>query len=273
MLSRITREPLVQFAIIGAVILLSASLVKAARHPVIRIDSEELSQLSIYWELQMQRPPTTSELQGIVRERVDEEILAREAKRLGLDKNDMIIRRRLAQKMSFVSEDTTPVPEPTAAQLRTLYDKDPGAFATPPHMTIRHVFFSDDRPAGNARGAADQALIALRAGRTDIVGDPFVLPSAYADVNLRDLDKDYGAPFAKAADTEPLGQWSGPVRSAYGWHLIRVDARREAEAAPIAAVQAQLREAWIAERRTEMNAAALDRLRKRYRIEVTDSKG
>ena len=270
---RILREPIVHFMIIGAVIFVGVDVVKAARQPVIRIDSEELSQLAIYWELQMQRPPTKAELQGIVRDRVDEEILSREAQRLGLDKNDMIIRRRLAQKMSFVSEDTVSVPEPTEAQLHALYDANPAAYATPPHLTLRHIYFSDDRPQGNPRAAADQGLVSLRAGRAGITGDPFVLPLDYADVSQQDLDKDYGPAFAAAAMTAPIGAWTGPVRSAYGWHLLRVDARHVSETEPYAAVHTKLREAWIAERRDALNAAALDKLRKRYRIEVTPSKG
>ena len=268
---RILREPLTHFAGIGLVLVLGVSVVKAVRQPVIRIDSEELSQLIIYWELQMQRPPSKDEIRGIVRERVDEEILSREALRLGLDRNDMIIRRRLAQKMSFATEDLAEAVEPTDAELRTLYNAHPGDYAAPPRMTLRHIFFSDDRAAGDARGAATRALVQLQQGRTDIAGDPFVLALTYADISPEALDKDFGPDFARAAAAARLGDWTGPVRSAYGWHVLQVEARNPAQVAPFAEVRTRVREAWLAQRRESMNAASLEKLRKRYRIEITEA--
>lgn len=266
---RIFQEPLTHFALIGLVLFFSVGVVKAARQPVIRIDSEELSQLIIYWELQMQRPPTQDEIKGIVRERVDEEILSREALRLGLDRNDMIIRRRLAQKMSFATEDLAQAVEPTDAELRTLYNAHPGDYTVPPRMTLRHIFFSDDRPAGDGRAAATRALAQLKQGRTDIAGDPFVMASTFADISPEALDKDFGPEFAAAAVAARPGDWTGPVRSAYGWHDLRVEARSPGQVAPFADVRAKVREAWLAQRREAMNAASLDKLRKHYRIEIT----
>ena len=268
---RIFREPLTHFALIGLVLFFGVGVVKAARQPVIRIDSEELSQLIIYWELQMQRPPTQDEVKGIVRERIDEEILLREALRLGLDRNDMIIRRRLAQKMSFATEDLAEAVEPTDAELRTLYNAHPGDYAAPPRMTLRHIFFSDDRAAGDARAAATRALVQLQQGRTDIAGDPFVMASTFADISPEALDKDFGPEFATAAIAARLGDWTGPVRSAYGWHDLRIEARSPAQVAPFADVRTKVREAWLAQRREAMNAASLAKLRKRYRIEITDA--
>ena len=268
---RILREPLVHFAIIGLALFIGAGVVKASQRPVIRIDSEELSQLSIYWELQMQRPPTQAELQGIIKERIDEEILSREALRLGLDKNDMIIRRRLAQKMAFASEDTTPVPEPSETQLRAFYDKSPDVYASGSRFSIQHVFFSDDRKSGDPRRVAEQALGLLRQGRNDIAGDPFVLPSTYADISLEDLEKDYGASFSAAVAQAQPGMWFGPVKSAYGWHLVRVDSRHASVVQPFVAVRAQVREAWMTAQREALNTASLDKLRKRYRVFVTSA--
>src|SRR5437763_15543347 len=102
---RVAREPLVRFLAIGLVLFAAMSAAKALQRPVVRIDAAELNQLAAYWEAQSQRPPTKAELAGIIQDRIDEELLAREALRLGLDKNDMIIRRRLAQKVSFATDD------------------------------------------------------------------------------------------------------------------------------------------------------------------------
>ena len=268
LLSRIAREPLTHFLAIGAVIFVSAVGLRTVQRPVVRIDADELNQLGAYWEQQMQRPPTREELRGLIGERVDEEILAQEARRQGLDKDDIIIRRRLAQKMAFASEDTAPIPEPDDATLRALYARTAGAYATPERLALRQVYFSDTRGAEAAKAAALAALLRIRNGAPDAEGDPFVMPLTYADVTLNDLGRDYGDTYVRAAATAPTGSWVGPLRSAYGWHLIRVDSRIAGAQPDFAAVRAQLREAWFADRRQKANKAMMDRLRKRYRVEI-----
>lgn len=273
MIARIAREPLTHFLLIGLVIFVSATAIKATQKPVVRVDADELQQLASYWELQMQRPPTREELKGIIGERIDEEILAREAQREGLDKNDLIIRRRLAQKMAFASEDTTPIPEPDEATLKSLYARSAGLYVTPAHLALQQVYFSADRGEGPARAAAEAALARLRDGAGEATGDPLVLPLAYADVTLPELIRDYGDGYAHFADTAPVGEWAGPVRSAYGWHVLRIERRTPATPIPFAEARAQVRDAWVTEQRQTANAALMDRLRKRYRIEITGGAG
>ncbi len=273
LLSRIAREPLTHFLAIGAVIFVSAAVVRQAQRPVVRIDADELNQLASYWEQQMQRPPSKDELRGIINERVDEEILAQEARRQGLDKDDIIIRRRLAQKMAFASEDTAPIPEPDDATLQALYARTSGVYATPERLAMRQVYFSANRGVEPARQAALAALGRLKAGAADVAGDPFVMPLTYADIALTDLGRDYGDDYARAAAAAPPGAWLGPVRSAYGWHLLRVESRIASAQPPFATVRAQLREAWFADQRRLANGSAMDRLRRRYRVEIAGAVG
>jgi peptidyl-prolyl cis-trans isomerase C len=266
----ILAEPLTQFLIIGVVIFFGATALKRAERPVLRLDSQELGQLAAYWEAQTERAPTKAELDGLIRERIDEEILAQEAMRLGLDKGDMIIRRRLAQKMAFASEDTAVGPEPSEAQLRAYYAAHQGEYRAPARVAMRHVFFSEDRTSGDPQQAAAQALASLQHDRP-ASGDPSVLPLTYADVSLDDLARDYGSDFARTVAAAAPGSWQGPVRSAYGWHAVRVDTRHAAAVAPFERVQAEVREALLADRRKAANAAYLAKLRKRYRITVAGS--
>jgi peptidyl-prolyl cis-trans isomerase C len=264
---RILAEPLTQFLIIGLVIFLAAATLKRAERPVLRLDSQELGQLAAYWEAQTQRPPTKAELDGLIRERIDEEILAQEARRLGLDQGDMIIRRRLAQKMAFASEDTAVGPEPTEAQLQGFYAAHQADYRSPAHVALRHVFFSEDRTTGDPQQAAAAALATLKQGHS-APGDPSVLPLSYADVSLDDLSRDYGQGFAGAVATAAPGTWQGPVKSAYGWHLVRVEARHPAAVAPFDQVRTEVRDAYLADRRHAANEAYLAKLRKRYRITI-----
>jgi parvulin-like peptidyl-prolyl isomerase len=267
-LRRLLSEPLVHFLLIGAVLFAGMSLLKAAHRPVVTIAAADLEQLAGYWELQTGRRPTKAELQGIIGERIDEELLAREALRLGLDKDDMIIRRRLAQKVAFASEDTTAIPEPSDADLRAWFARHRAAYASPGHIALRHVFFSGDRPAAEAQGAALKALHSLEESEATAVGDPFLLPLTYADVSPRDLGRDYGTAFMRAAETAPVGRWVGPVPSAYGLHILKVESRRPPEPAAFETVRDLVGDDYLAERRKAANAQFLAGLRKRYRVVV-----
>jgi hypothetical protein len=259
----ILREPLTQFLLVGLVLFAVVSLARDLRRPVVRIDEAELNQIVAYWEAQAQRPPTRDELNAMLRERIDEELLAREAVRLGLDRDDLIIRRRLAQKMAFASEDLEPVPEPREADLRAWYAAHPGDYVSPATATFRHVFFSGDNEDAEARARA-----ALGLARPAEAGQPFVLPLSLVGAAVRDIERDFGPAFSSQVETAPLGRWSGPVRSAYGWHVLYVERRAPAAPAPFETVRPDVAEAWKADRRNQANQAFIRKLRARYRVEV-----
>lgn len=263
---RVLAEPLTHFLIVGLIVFAGASAVKAAKRPALHIDRAEIAQLSAYWEAQMQRPPSKAELDGLVAERVDEEILAAEALRLGMDKGDLIIRRRLAQKMAFASEDVADAKPPSEAELRAFYTAHAQEYRVPGKVALRQVFFSGDRgPA--AQGEASKALARLAMGE-DPGGDPSVLPLTYAEVSIDDLARDYGPTFAKLAASAPEGAWQGPVQSGFGWHLVKIEGRQAPATEPYEAVRAEVLDAVTAERRQAANTGEMEKLRKRYRVEV-----
>ncbi len=266
-LRRLAREPLVHFLILGAVLFAAIGIMRELRRPTIRLDAQELNQLASYWELQMQRPPTKAELAGLIQDRIDEELMAREALRLGLDKDDMIVRRRLAQKMAFASEDLAAAKEPSEAELRSFYAATRAQYAQPARLALRQVFFSRDRIGESADHAAALARAELAGGRA-AAGDPSLLPSSYADVSLDELSRDFGKEFAAAASGAAIGEWTGPIASPYGLHLLMVESRREQEVPAFHVVRAEVREAWLAEARRKANRAYLDRLRARYRVHI-----
>jgi hypothetical protein len=259
----ILREPLTQFLLIGLALFVVVSVARDLRRPVVRIDEAELHQIVAYWEAQAQRPPTPDELKAMLRERIDEELLAREAVRLGLDREDLIIRRRLAQKMAFASEDLQPVPEPSDSDLRAWYAAHPTDFVAPATASFRHVFFS-----GDAAGAEARARAALALPNPAGSGQPFVLPLSYVGVAVRDIERDYGSAFSHQVETAPEGRWTGPVKSAYGWHILRVERRVPVTASAFDAVRSDVSDAWKADRRAQANQAFIRKLRARYRVEV-----
>ncbi len=265
---RVAREPLVHFLLIGAVLFAGLETFQASRRPVVRIDAQDLEQLANYWQIQMQRPPNKDELRRIIDDRIDEELMAREALRLGLDKGDMIIRRRLAQKMAFATDDTAQAHEPTEVELRAYYATTLDRYAAPARVSFQQVFFSGDRPKGGAEDAANRALAIAEDDNRDPQGDPFIFPLRYEDVSVQGLLRDYGPAVVKTLSTAPIGAWAGPVLSPYGWHLVKVSVRSEPAQASFEAVRAQVRDAWLTDRRARANAEFLKDLRKRYRVVV-----
>lgn len=266
-LQRLLREPLLHFVVIGAVLFAGIAGVRTLERPTVRIDAHEIEQLATYWAMQTQRQPTRAELAAIIRERVDEELQAREAVRLGLDRDDMIVRRRLAQKMAFASEDVAAIPEPSESTLKSFYDRTKDRYSTSARLALKHMFFSADRTGASPQAAANEALAELKAGRL-AVGDPSLLPQTYADVAITDLARDYGDAFVQAARHANEGTWVGPVASPYGLHLLRVELRLAPEIPPLASVRSEVRAAWLAERREANNRASLERLRRHYRVEI-----
>lgn len=266
-LSRVMREPLVHFLVLGGLLFGVIAFANHLKRPVVRIDAQEIEQLAAYWELQSQRPPTRDELAALIHERVDEELLAREAVRLGLDKDDMIVRRRLAQKMAFASEDVAALEEPDEKTLKAYYEANRERYATPGRVAMRHIYFSRDRTGETPQAAAAAALARLQAGG-EATSDPSLLPLTYADIAEADINRDYGPEFAAAVHKAPVGAWVGPAPSAYGLHLIRVERRLATEVPPLDAVRDDVRAAWLAERRQDENREFRASLRKRYKVEI-----
>jgi hypothetical protein len=179
----------------------------------------------------------------------------------------MIVRRRLAQKMAFASEDVAEIPEPDDTTLQAYRDRHKARYATPGRVAMRHLFFNQDRTGETPDAAAREALSQVSAGGSPM-SDPSLLPLTYADITDADLARDYGPEFAAAVRKAPVGAWTGPVVSAFGVHLVRVEARRPQEQPPLSEVRDVVLGAWMAERRQEANRAFRASLRKRYKVEI-----
>lgn len=269
------REPLLHFVLIGA-LLFAFTVWRQQQHDnaEIRITSGEIAQLAAFWETQSQRQPSSAELRGLIEERIDEEVLAREAVRLGLDRDDVIVRRRLAQKMAFVSDDLAVLTEPAEADLRAYFEAHKEAYTTPDLYALRHVFFNPDRHGMALDADAQRALQRLtRGANASEVGDPFMLPRELADVSRDDIARDFGSVFAEAVTTSTPGAWAGPVRSPFGVHLVKLESHTPSSVARFEDVRDRVREAFLAQRQQEANAALRAKLRQQYKVVVETTEG
>src|SRR5271167_3585085 len=155
-LKRWLREPLLHFLLLGLALFGAYSYMHRGRGGVessrqITLTLDELRQMDMYFESQWHRQPTPAEFQAMVEDKVREEVLYREALAMGLDKDDTIVKRRMAQKMQFLAEDVAAAHEPSTAELKAWFEKNSNKFALPSRYSFRHLYFSPDKRGKNAQ--------------------------------------------------------------------------------------------------------------------------
>jgi len=274
-------EPLLHFLLAGALLFGAYAWLNRGesdagdRELTIQITEREVTWLTETWMRLWQRPPDERELQGLVTDYLREELLMREARALELDRDDTIVRRRLAQKMNFILEDTARLAAPTDSQLRALYDADRARFDAPATISFVSVYFSSDKRGDRAAADAQALLARLSVAGANAVpgnaGDSSLLPGELLDADEQAIARTYGAEFAKSVMTFAPGAWQGPVKSAFGQHLVRVTTRREAEPHSFEAVRETLVEEWRRQGETAAKELYFKGLLDRYDIEATDS--
>jgi hypothetical protein len=266
------REPLLHFLVIGLALFalyraLNPGIAESPREIV--VTQARVEALAENFARTWSRPPTPQELRGLVDDYVAEEIYYREALAMGLDRDDIVIRRRLRQKMEFISSDIAAAETPTDAQLADYLAKHPDEFRQPPTFTFQQVYFDTERRGGAAAAEATRLLTKLKAGRdAGDAGDSTLLPRAMKSASPQDVENTFGSDFAAAVAAAPVGQWTGPVQSAYGTHLLRVDARTPGALPPLQEVHGEVARAWEAEQRRIVGERLLASLRSRYEIRI-----
>jgi len=264
--------PLVVFLMLGFGVFALDRWVDAGSTPrgTIEVTEQQLAGISERWAVQWGRSPTVSELRGLVDDAVKEEVLYREALRLGLDRGDTIVRRRLAQKMTFMLEDGGAVPVATESEIAAYHAMHAGRYREPNRTTFRHVFLSNERrvdPAGDARALLDDLGIPGD-DRWRQLGDPFMLLREYAERTDQEITDLFGRQFAAALAALDAGDWHGPIPSAYGTHLVRVSSRTNSSVPTVGEVRDRVVADLAADRRRERNQSAFEALRERYEVRM-----
>lgn len=272
---RSLREPLVHFLLIGLALFAAYDWLhrgpstSVSRQIVLTLD--DLRQLNISFESQWRRLPTSDEFSRMVEDKVQEEILYREGLAMGLDKDDAIVKRRMAQKVQFLSEDVAAAHEPTTSELKAWYQKNGDKFAMPSRVSFRHLYFSHDRRGQRAHDDAVNALTQV-SGQPEgsrlaaSLADPFMLQDYYADRTPEQLAKEFGPEFAQAVSNLKSGSWSGPIESGYGWHLVLVTTVIPGRIPAFEEVEADVKTAWLGEQKQQAWRKAYDAMRARYTV-------
>lgn len=275
----ILREPLLHFLVLGAAVFALYGLVsKRGDEPGrIVVTKGQVESMVVAFTGTWQRPPTREELEGLIRDRVREEVYYREALALGLDKDDTIIRRRLRQKMEFLSDDLVAQASPTDAELTAYLTAHPDPFRVERQFTFRQVYLDPGKHGDHlARDTADLLARLKRAGaRADVsaLGDSVLLERSFAAVPASEVAKQFGEQFAATLGEVALGEWQAPVESGYGVHLVFVSERSEGRLPPLNEVRDAVAREWANARRLEANDKLYADMLKRYAVTIEARQG
>ena len=271
-----TKEPLVHFLVLGGLLFGLFALVndEASSKPPneIEITSSDVDRLRDVWTKQWNRPPTETELKGLIESHLREEVLYREGLALGLDQNDTIIRRRLAQKMEFLFEDLADQVEPTDEELKRYFDKYNDKYLLPARVSFSHIYFNVDRRGEAGYGNAKHLLEKLQSNkarpRPYDQGDRFMLGYEYVQKTPQEVANVFGRQFAEKLFMTRKGIWQGPIESGYGVHLVSIHDRTESRLPEMKDVRDKVQLDFLAERRRETNERIYEKLKARYEIVV-----
>jgi len=214
------------------------------------------------------REPSATELNRLIESYVHDEIFYREGVKLGLDRDDLVVKRRVRQKIELIEEDAS-TRTPTDADLSAYLAANPARFAQPAVLTFEQVFLGSSTNGPDIVRAVAITYEALRNG-TDPkrLGTPTLLPNSLIETPSDLVARDFGANFAAALETIPIGEWSGPIDSSFGAHYVRVSDRTPAVAPPLGAVRDQVVREWENDRRLRARTDAYGRMRREYEVSI-----
>jgi peptidyl-prolyl cis-trans isomerase C len=273
----ILREPLLHFLILGALLFLIYLWVnppaKSAAPNQIQVSQNDLERMVQVFQKQWQRSPTKEELDGLVSAHLKEEVLYREALAMGLEKDDTIVRRRLAQKMEFLITDVTDPGSVEDKALQTFYEKNAARYRRAAKLTFRQIYFN---PAKRGQRIGDEANATLKtlqkthAGMNvpQDYGDRIMLQPRYSQISTDDIARDFGREFADKLATLTPGSWQGPIQSGFGLHLVFIQRHETTSLLPLADIREQVLNDYLYELRQTRSEELVGKLKARYQISI-----
>lgn len=273
-MSKWLKEPLIHFLLIGLLIFVAYDNLagKGSQPDEIFISRGQQENLLNTFSRTWQRPPTPQEFQGLLQDHIRQEIAYRESQAMGLDQDDIVIRRRLRQKLELLAEDIASLAAPTEQDLQSYLDENPDDFAVEPHLTLRHVYFSRDRRGAAAQQDALQLLQRISTdgpeGDFEQFGDPLPLPYELRDVRESEVTRLFGTVFTDGLQGLESGRWAGPVESGFGLHLVFIEARDAGRIPELQEVREAVQREWLSQRRQQSVDLLYERLAENYAVEI-----
>ena len=278
-IKKIIREPLLHFLLIGAIIFALYYIFNPVSNTIqtIVIDDELVNRVGNLFQKQWGRPPNDSEWSSLIDNEIREEVYYRQALKMNLDHNDELIRRRMNQKLDFISSDLVQMQEPTDAVLQAYYVKHKSKYLLQASYSFSHIYFNADKRE-HAKADALALLPSLPATDNNLsaltkLGDAFAFAYHTNDALAKEIDAQMGEGFAAALANLPIGKWSGPVLSGFGAHLIFINAVKPASEPDFESIKAQLLNDYRYEYQQQFNQKVYNDFKKEYNIKLVISNG
>lgn len=270
---KLLKEPLLHFLILGTLIFAAYGWIHRGQRSVdeIVITQGQQGHLVNRFNRTWQRPPTPQEYQSLLQDFIREEIAYREGTAMGLEQGDMIVRRRIRQKLELLTDEIVSFEQPTDADLQQYLDAYPDSFRLEPRLDLRQVYISLDKRGADANAYATELLEQVRnqpGVDWKAMGDLLPLPAEFNDVRLENLDRQFGSQFAASLLKLELGEWTGPVRSGYGLHLVKIDSLTPARDPELNEVRERVKIEWLERRRRNATDELYQRLAEKYTIYI-----
>ena len=260
---RLAREPLVHFLVVGALIFAVWGGGGDAADRSITVTEAQVRGLTGQWEQQWHRQPTLAEIDGLIRDLIKDEVYYREAVRMGLDTDDIIIRRRMRSKMEFLVAAQAENETPSDTALQRWLDTHRRDYATAPALSFDQIYVGSDA----ARAAT--GLVKLEKGVDPArLALPLSVPLMLDNAASGDIDRQFGDGFARAVAALPPGRWAGPVTSGFGQHLVRLRKLTPGAVSPLSAVRKAVENDWREANRVARENAAYQALLDGYTIRI-----
>jgi parvulin-like peptidyl-prolyl isomerase len=273
-------DPFVRFMMLGAMLFAAISYWQHVNDPRrIVVNAITLEQIAREYRQRFGATPSPEVLRAAVRDYVEDELLYREALAQGLGADDEIVRRRLVQKMRFLLDVAPASDQPTEADLRGYYQRHAGQYAVPERVSFEHIYFSSDSDEGGALKRAAGARKRLLEGGEEFpnpatLGDPFSDNTLFSDVSEADANRIFGkSQFTQELARLPVGQWSEPLRSGLGVHLVRIISRARAGSPPFEAVREKVAEDFTRQAADARSRRAVKELAGRYEVVLPQMAG
>ena len=272
---RLLQEPLLHFLLIGiALFVFYGSSAPPNRAGTTIVVSEAMvDQMAREHEARWTRKPSDQELAGLVDSYVRDEILYREGLALGLDRDDALIKRRVRQKFEVIAEEQSAREAPSDADLTAYMTENAGSFLLPAKVSFEQIFFDNAGiPADVERAIAAARVAVARAADPRKLGQASMLPTWVENTAQNLVARDFGAGFAQQVEMAPLGQWTGPIASSFGAHLVRVTARTPAALPELDVIRRIVVREWENERRVSSRSDSYQKLRSHYTVVIETKK-
>jgi hypothetical protein len=234
------------------------------------VTAADIERLSATWSMKWNRPPTETELKGFVDSFIKEEVYYREALALGLDQDDAILRRRLMQKMEFISNDLAELNQPDETKLNEYFLDNQEKYELPPRISFTHIYFSLDKRGAKVVEDAKSVLAGLNVPRAPEKGDSFMMQYDFVKETPFEVERLFGKGFADELFTLGVNTWQGPIESGYGLHLVLISEKIDSRIPELASVIENVRTDFMFEQKQKVNREVYERFKERYEIVIEE---